>query len=113
LVAEQVGARAIVTFTAHGHTARLTSQERPPVPIFAFTDSEHVHRQLALWHSVIPLKGDSSDDADTLIGSMFSELVRRGLVRDGDDLVITRLASSEEPARTNFITVRTVGDVGH
>ena len=119
-VAAQIDARAIIAFTAQGHTARLISREWSSVPIYAFTDSELVYRELALWHSVMPIKGEYSDDTDELIDSMLSELLGRGLVRPGEDVVITRLASAEGPVpassptvgMANFLTVRTVGASG-
>ncbi len=107
-VAEQVKAQAIVAFTAHGHTARLISREWSSVPIYAFTNDERVYRRLALWHSVIPIRCEYREDTDALIDSMLSVLLRRELVRVGDDVVVTRLASDQEPAPTNFITVRTI-----
>ena len=45
--ARMQGATAIVVFTAGGSSARLVSKYRPPVPIFAFTGSEAVARQLS------------------------------------------------------------------
>ncbi len=43
---------AIVVFTSSGSSARLVSQFRPPVPIYAFTPSATVARQLAAVYGV-------------------------------------------------------------
>jgi pyruvate kinase len=51
-LARSTGARAIVTPTHSGRTARLVARHRPPVPIWAFTSSAAVRRQLALSYGV-------------------------------------------------------------
>jgi pyruvate kinase len=107
-LAAEVDARAIVVFTADGHTARLLSTERPSVPIYAFTSNRSVYRRLALWHGVVPLRGDFQENTDGLIETMLAELRRRGYIRKGDDVVITRLSAGEQRHLTNFITIRTV-----
>ena len=43
---------AIVVFTASGSSARLVARYRPPVPIFAFTGSDAVARQLSLIYGI-------------------------------------------------------------
>ncbi|MDA1036337.1 MAG: pyruvate kinase [Chloroflexi bacterium] len=107
-LAEEVGATAIVVYTASGHTARLLSKERSSAPIYAFTPSRTVYQRLALWHGVTPLLADYVDDSEVLIQNMFAELRHRKLVNVGDDVVVARLAPPDEPTRTNFITIRTV-----
>ena len=107
-IAEEVGARAIVAFTSTGRTARFLSRERASVPIYAFTDDETIYRRMALWHSVIPMHGTYLDDVDALTESMFSELLRRDLLRSGDDVVVVRLPIAEAARATNLLTIRTV-----
>ena len=107
-LATELSAQAIVVFTADGHTARLLSMERPPPPIFAFTSNRSVHRRLALWHSVIPLRGDFIENTDVLIDTMIVDLLQRGLAQVGDDIVVARLSPPERKQLSNFITVRTV-----
>src|SRR5437016_8871719 len=46
--ARALDARAIVAFTQSGFSARLISQERPPMPIIAFTPFAAVQRRLGL-----------------------------------------------------------------
>src|SRR5207253_1511230 len=45
-------AKAIIVFTSSGRSARMVARYRPPVPIFAFTASEGVARQLSLVYGV-------------------------------------------------------------
>ncbi len=109
-IAEQVDARAIVAFTTTGHTARFLSREWSPVPIYAFTDDEAIYRRMALWHSVLPLRGMYVDDLDALVESMFSELAQRDLLQAGDDVVVVRLSAAAKASSSNLLTVRTVGE---
>jgi pyruvate kinase len=53
-LAEDLGARAIVTPTHSGRTARLVAVERPSVPILALTQHAAVRRRLALTWGVLP-----------------------------------------------------------
>ena len=111
-IADQMDARAIVTFTATGRTARFLSREWSSVPIYAFTDNVAIYRRMALWHSVIPMQGMYTDDVDALIESMFSELVRRDLLRSEDDVVVVRLPAGENAGSRNLLTIRTVSAPG-
>src|SRR5262249_12454100 len=53
-LSEEASVKAIVIFTRSGNSAHLISKDRPRVPILAYTVSERVRRQLALWWGVWP-----------------------------------------------------------
>src|SRR5438046_923741 len=53
-LAEEASVKMIVVFTRSGNSARLISNDRPRTPIIAYTPSERVYRQLALWWGVWP-----------------------------------------------------------
>ncbi len=63
--ARNMGAVAIVVFTAGGASARLVAKYRPPVPVYAFTMSENVARQMQVLYGVTPIVAGmvSSTDA--------------------------------------------------
>ena len=50
------GAAAIVVFTASGASARLVARYRPPVPIYAFTQSAFVARKLSVRETEVLVK---------------------------------------------------------
>src|SRR5881394_182614 len=55
----------LIAFTLHGRMARYASNLRPErAPIFAFTPSEQVYRQLALYWGVLPALVDFSGKPD-------------------------------------------------
>src|SRR5947209_13263430 len=53
-LAEDTNVKDIVVLTRTGNSARLISKDRPRVPILAYTPSEQVYYQLALWWGVRP-----------------------------------------------------------
>jgi pyruvate kinase len=79
----------IIVFTRHGTMARHVSNLRPErAPIFAFTPSEEVWRQLALCWGVCPVRIRFSDDPNATIDIAEKFLRDQGLTAPGDNLVI-------------------------
>src|SRR6266699_3625974 len=66
-LAEETSVQAIVVFTRSGASAHLISTDRPRTPILAYTPSEHVYRQLALWWGVWPHRIDMGETTEELI----------------------------------------------
>ena len=63
--AHDLGAKAIITVTKSGVTARQLSKFPAPVPIVGCTTQEHVWRQLNLSWGVVPALVDEVGDTDT------------------------------------------------
>ncbi|MFN2542166.1 MAG: pyruvate kinase [Chthoniobacterales bacterium] len=82
------GARLIV-FTRHGTMARHVSNLRPQhAPIFAFSASEEVRRQMSILWGVCPICIDFSDEPNATIETAEKYLRQGRLTRPGDPLVI-------------------------
>jgi pyruvate kinase len=94
-------------FTRHGAMARNVSKLRPEnSPIFAFTSSEEVYRQLSIYWGVYPLKIDFIDDPNATIEAAEMLLRRTKLAAPGDQLVIiSDLRAGEE--RIDSVQLRT------
>ena len=104
-LAQDVGAAAVIVFTRSGYSACLVSKERPRVPIFAFTPSEQVCNQLALWWGVTPLLLPFPRRAEEMIQRADACLTSRGLLRPGDTVIVARWAPIRTRGWANFIKI--------
>jgi pyruvate kinase len=97
----------IIVFTRHGAMARYVSNMRPEhAPIFAFTPSEEVRRQIALSWGVCPHQISFSDDPNVTIETAERLLRDQKLTSAGDNLVIISDIMSEG-SRFDCIQLRT------
>jgi pyruvate kinase len=89
LLANSLANSKIIVFTRRGAMARNVSKLRPEnTPIFAFTSSEEVYRQLSIYWGVYPVKIDFTNDPNATIEAAESFLRRTKLTAPGDQLVI-------------------------
>ena len=88
-LADHLGASAIFVFTRRGYMASLLSTNRPECPIFAFTNSHEVRRRMNLLWGVMPFRIDLyKDDPDTTVERTFRLMLTRGLINEGDMVVV-------------------------
>jgi pyruvate kinase len=79
----------LVVFTLQGRMARYASNLRPQrAPIFAFTPSEEVYRQLALYWGTFPVCIDFTDDPHKTIDAAERFLRKNKLATPGNRMVI-------------------------
>src|SRR5438067_1556798 len=79
----------LVVFTRHGTMARNVSNIRPEkAPIFGFTSSERVYRQLSILWGVYPVRINFADDPNATIEVAEKFLRQHKLTVAGDQLVI-------------------------
>jgi pyruvate kinase len=79
----------LIVFTRHGTMARYVSNLRPQrAPIFAFTPSEQVYRQLSVCWGCFPVRMDFAADPNATIESAERFLGQKKLALAGDQLVI-------------------------
>lgn len=104
-------AKAIITATHSGYTARMVSKYRPKAPVVAITPYEHVMRRLCLVWGVYPVKAKNAETTD----EMFTEAVERSVQADyvslGDLVVITAGVPVGRSGTTNLIKVHHVGEM--
>jgi len=110
-LAEDTNIQDIVVFTRSGNTACLISKDRPRVPILAYTPSEHVYYQLALWWGVWPYRISMRGTTEDLIADVEQHLQDDNLVQRGEYVVIMGGMPIASQARTNFVKLHRVGDV--
>jgi pyruvate kinase len=79
----------LVVFTLHGRMARYASNLRPQrAPIFAFTSSEEVYRQLALYWGTFPACIDFSGGPDRTMATAERFLRKNKWAAAGDRIVM-------------------------
>ena len=107
--AHDLKAKAIITVTKGGQTARLISKYRPDCPIISCTTSETVCRQLNMSWGVIPCVIDEKTNTDDLFASAVEASESKGLVEDSDLVVITAGVPLGVSGTTNLMKVEKVG----
>ena len=79
----------LVVFTHHGTMARYVSNLRPEnAPIFAFTSSEKVFRQIVILWGTRPIMLQFADDPNVTIDSAIEYLKKHKLAEPGDNLIL-------------------------
>jgi len=88
--ASHMDVEAIVALTESGHTPLWMSRIRSDIPIFAFTRHERTQRRVALYRGVHPVPFDiTHTDPAQLYRAISRELLDRGYVKPGDELILT------------------------
>jgi pyruvate kinase len=103
-------AKAIITSTESGYTARMVSKYRPKAPIIAVTPNEQVMRKLCLVWGVIPVLGEDARDTDEMFQIALDRAMKAGHIGLGDLVVITAGVPVGRSGTTNLIKIHQVGD---
>lgn len=106
--AHDLNARAIITVTKTGTTARMISKFRPLSPIIGCTTSVKVWRQLNLSWGVTPLMCEEKDNTDALFDHAAQVTAHNGFVRKGDTVVITAGIPLGISGTTNMLKVQQI-----
>jgi pyruvate kinase len=109
--ANHLDVKAIAALTDSGATTLWMSRISSGIPIFALTPHEKTARKVTLYRGVYPLKFDVEHHDHALMNKeMVDELVRRGVVSDGDIVIITK-GDLEIQGSTNAMKIVKVGDM--
>ena len=109
VLAEHIGASAIVAVTQSGATARVVSRYRPRTPIVAVTTTPATLRQLSLvWGVRGLLVGERYPDSDRTLRAVEESLMEAGVLRSGDAYVLIAGQPLFAGGGTNFIKVETL-----
>ena len=109
-IAADLDARAIITSTISGATARRVAMHRPSRPIIAPSPQLSTCRQLALVWGVQPLLVEQFADTDTMIATAVNAAQARGLVEEGDLVIITAGVPVGGSGLTNMVKAHRVGE---
>jgi pyruvate kinase len=105
------GVAAIAAFTTSGASARIISRQRPAVPIYAFTSSRTVARELLLSYGVHPVLCNFVDSTDQMLALVERTLLERGRLKLGDGVVVVSGQPVGQPGSTNLLKLHRIGEV--
>lgn len=108
-VAEEVGARAIVSTTMSGYTAQQIARHRPQTAVMAVSPSERTQRRLALVWGVECVLVSNFSTTDKMLEQSVAAIQPFGL-NAGDKIVITAGVPFGSSGLTNLIQVHEISD---
>jgi pyruvate kinase len=109
--ARSAGVVALAVGTTSGASARLLARYRPPVPIYAFTSSETVARQLTIIYGVSAIVSSAMPSTDQMLHEMERVLIESGRVRTGDNIVFVAGQPVGLRGSTNMLKLHRVGSM--
>ncbi|WHX50735.1 pyruvate kinase [Paenibacillus woosongensis] len=101
----ELNAKAIITSTETGYTARMVSKYRPKAPIIAVTTQDNTMRRLALNWGVTPVKGAVASSTDEMFDNAMKGGLDSGVVKEGDLVVITAGVPLGRSGSTNLVKI--------
>lgn len=106
----ELNADAIVSVTETGQTARMISKYRPLTKILAVSPKIETVRKMKAYWGVTPILSESSKNTDKLIALSIEAAKEKGLLKDGDLVVVTAGVPVGIVGNTNLIKVIQVGE---
>lgn len=103
--AVSIEATAILAFTQTGATAARVARYRPRNPIYAITPSRRVRRRLTLYAGVRSLQVDFRGDTEAQIHSLEKAVLKAGVLKPGDLVIITMGSPLAAHGTTNLMKV--------
>jgi pyruvate kinase len=109
--ANHLGVKAIAALTESGSTVKWMSRISSGIPIYALTRHVATRRKVTLFRGVYPVSFDvASTDIHEVNREVIEELLRRGTVREGDLVIITKGDRSGVEGQTNIMKIMRVGE---
>lgn len=110
-IAASLSARAIITVTSSGYTARMISRYRPNAPIIATTPEDKTLRRLAVVWGVYPLFIPYYEDTDEMLSKSIEVAREAGFVKEGDVVVLTGGVPIKVSGTTNLLKVHMISRI--
>ncbi len=109
--ANHTGVKAIAALTESGATPLWMSRISSGIPIYALTRHVETRRKVTLYRGVYPVSFDvTTSDHRQVNREAIDELMRRGAVRDGDLVIITKGDLMGVLGGTNAMKIIRVGE---
>lgn len=110
MTAIDMDAKAIITVTKSGHTARMVSRFRPGCPIVGCTSDMRTCRKLNLSWGISPILIKEEYSMEILFLHATEAAEREGFVQEGDVAILTAGVPVGHPGKTNLIKAAIVGE---
>jgi pyruvate kinase len=107
-IAVQLGAKAILSLTKTGATARNVSKFRPNIPILAVTPHVEIARQLQMVWGVQPLLVLNLPSVTQTFQASINTAIEKGHLKEGDLVVMTAGTLQNVSGSTDLIKVEMV-----
>ncbi|MNF60437.1 Pyruvate kinase II [compost metagenome] len=105
------GVKAIIALTESGYTPLIMSRIRSSIPIFAFSPHRETQARVAMFRGVYTVPFDPAAlPADKVSQAAVDELLKRGVVEQGDWVILTKGDSYHTIGGTNGMKILHVGD---
>ncbi|PID88370.1 MAG: pyruvate kinase [Bacteroidia bacterium] len=108
IMAERVGAKAIITFSEKGSSAKTISGYRPKADIYAFTRQEKLLSVLSLLWGVRGIYYEEPDNIDEAIKKSINILKNKGCLKPGDRVIHVASTPLSVGHKTNMLKVTKV-----
>jgi pyruvate kinase len=108
--AHHLGVKAIVALTESGSTALWMSRHSIDTPIFALTPSQTTQRKASLYRNVRSFHLLQEGGSHAVLRKAEELLMREGVVRKGDLIVVTWGSPMGQAGGTNALKIVRVGD---
>lgn len=113
-VAEVLGASSMCVFTESGDTVRRVSRLRTPIPIFAFTPSIDIRRQLELTWGARSFETARVASTDEMFRQVDDVLLERGIEQMGGTVIVIAGTPAGVIGTTNTLKIHRIGEAsGH
>ncbi|MCL2092668.1 MAG: pyruvate kinase [Treponema sp.] len=109
--AASINAKAIVTPTYSGNTARILSVFRPNEPIIAVTPNNRAERSMQLYWGVYTSLRPRVDDSETMVQDTMRAVMDTGLANISDKVVLVAGLPLNSPNMINTVRVLVLGTV--
>ncbi len=110
--ANHLGVKAIAALTESGATALWMSRISSSIPIYALTRHVETRRKVTLYRGVYPVSFDNPSSNHAEVNKeVVDELTRRGAIRVGDLVIITKGDLMGQMGGTNAMKIVRVGEM--
>lgn len=101
--------QCIVAFTETDYTAKLAAEERPSVPVVAFTSNPKVYRQMNLVWGLRPVLLEHPEQTlEALLLQIENCLLQRHFATTGDKILVIGGIPMGKAGSTNFFKIHTI-----